>query len=81
MVPLWRRGEYAALTRQEYVDILCRALPLTPRDVVVHRLHADPAPGELLAPDWAGDKHAVRQAIENALEEYDVRQGSEATAP
>ncbi|QJT09948.1 TIGR01212 family radical SAM protein [Oceanidesulfovibrio marinus] len=76
MVPLWRRGAYEPLAREEYVDMLCQALPLVPAEVVIHRLHADPAPGELLAPAWAGEKHAVRNAIEKALEERDVRQGS-----
>lgn len=76
MVPLWRRGEYTALTRDAYLDMLCRALPLVPEHVVVHRLHADPAPGELLAPAWAGDKHAVRNAIEAIFEERNVHQGS-----
>lgn len=76
MVPLWRRSGYSPLTRDAYIDMLCRALPLVPKHVVVHRLHADPAPGELLAPAWAGDRNAVRNAIEAAIKERDVRQGS-----
>lgn len=78
MVPLWRCGAYEPLAREEYVDMLCQALPLVSEEVVIHRLHADPAPGELLAPAWAGEKHAVRNAIEKAFEERDIRQGSDA---
>ena len=42
---------------------------------MVHRLHADPAPGELAAPAWAADRAGLRRLIELALESRNVRQG------
>jgi len=71
----WRAGELPLLTREEYVDWLCAGLPRLRPDLVLHRLAADPAPGELLAPAWAGDKRATLDLLERALEEQNIRQG------
>jgi len=50
----YRAGHYLPLERDEYVDLLCAALPHVPSRMVMHRLQSDPAPGELVAPAWAG---------------------------
>jgi len=42
---------------------------------VVERLNADPAPGELVAPDWAADKRGLLAAIAARLEADDIWQG------
>ena len=55
----WRAGDYRPLARDEYVDMLCAALPRIPSTVVMQRIQADPAPGELLAPAWALEKRGI----------------------
>ena len=55
----WRAGGYRPLARDEYVDMLCAALPRIPSTVVMQRIQADPAPGELLAPAWALEKRGI----------------------
>ena len=64
----WSRGEYAPLALADYADWVAEALALLPPNTVIHRLHADPAPGELLAPDWAGDKAGLRRAVLGRIE-------------
>jgi len=74
---LFERGEYAPLSLDEYLDQLSAALMrLSPR-VVVHRLNANPATGELIAPDWAGNMRRLHNRIRDHLEAHDVWQGKE----
>ncbi|EMG36042.1 radical SAM protein, TIGR01212 family [Desulfocurvibacter africanus PCS] len=72
---MWRTGKYSPLTPSRYVSMLCLALTETRPDMVVHRLQADPAPGELVAPDWAGDKSALLTRIREELTNRDLWQG------
>lgn len=73
-------GRFRPLSRREYVRWLVAGLPRVRPEVVVERLAADPAPGELLAPDWAGDKPATLAALHAALAEAGTWQGREAGA-
>ena len=75
LAALWRAGDLALPTREEYLDWLCALLPRLRPDLVLHRLAADPAPGELLAPDWAADKRATLDMLAQMMEERDIRQG------
>lgn len=78
LAAMWRRGEYAPLTLDGYAALLARALNRLRPDIVVHRITGDPAPGELLAPEWAGKKREVLAAIERELDSRDVIQGKDA---
>jgi len=71
----WKRGEYAPLSREEYVAWLAEALPWLRPDIVVHRLASDPKPGELLAPDWASDKRTTLKRLDEALKALNTWQG------
>jgi radical SAM protein (TIGR01212 family) len=75
LAALWRRGEYRPLEREEYVEWLTDGLARLRPELVAQRLAGDPAPGELLAPAWAADKHGLRAAIEARLEREDLWQG------
>ncbi|UCG13522.1 MAG: TIGR01212 family radical SAM protein [Deltaproteobacteria bacterium] len=72
---MYQRGVYRCLNRGEYVDIVCEFLALLPPQVVIHRLTGDPHPHELVAPEWALEKHANLQAIREALRSRDLWQG------
>ncbi len=76
LASLYRNGGFVPLAREDYIDLLCRAIPLLRPDMTLERLNADPAPGELLAPDWAGDKSVFLRELAQALERRDVRQGT-----
>lgn len=77
----WRSGEYTPLEQEEYAVLAARALTLLPSSLVLHRLAADPAPGELLAPAWAADKGLTLLAIRRILEYNDWWQGKACDAP
>lgn len=72
---LYRSGSYVPMTRQDYIETVCAAIARLRPDIVIERLNADPAPNELVAPDWAADKHALRRDIKKNLEKDDIRQG------
>lgn len=78
LAALWRAGELPLLSREEYVSWMCAGLARLRPDLVIHRLAADPAPGELLAPDWAADKQGTLDMLGRIMEERDIRQGMEA---
>jgi radical SAM protein (TIGR01212 family) len=75
LAALFRAGAYAPLARQEYIDVVCAAIARLRPDMVIERLNADPAPGELVAPDWAMDKRGLLRDIAQRLERDDIRQG------
>jgi radical SAM protein (TIGR01212 family) len=77
----WARGEYRPLEQEEYVELAARALTLLPSAVVMHRLCADPAPGELSAPPWAMDKGITVMHIDRLLAYNDWWQGKHCDAP
>lgn len=74
----YEAGGYSPLARDEYVDLLCAALPRIPSGIVMHRVQSDPAPGELLAPAWAGEKRGVITDLRRALNARGLWQGKAA---
>lgn len=74
---IWKEERYKPISREEYCHWLGEALMHLSPDIVVHRLNGDPARGELLAPEWAGLKREVHNAIQNHLEEKDIWQGKQ----
>lgn len=77
----WRGGGLAVPGREEYVADLVRALRGLRPDICVQRLFADPAPGELLAPDWAADKAAGLALARAALLGQNAWQGQAEHCP
>lgn len=71
----WQEGRYRPMEQEHYVELAARALTLLPPSAVVHRLSADPAPGELAAPDWAIDKGITVLNIDRLLAYNDWYQG------
>lgn len=72
---LWRAGGFAPPEREAYVQAMVRALERLRPDICVQRLASDPAPGELLAPDWAADKSGTLARIRSELARQDTWQG------
>ncbi len=77
----WRQGHYEPLSRETFLQWLARAISLLRSDIVLHRINADPAPGELLAPDWADRKQELLQEIHVLLAKNNLWQGKYWDAP
>lgn len=68
-------GEFRCLTLDEYAAWAVRFLELTPPEVVIHRLTAQPRPDRLVAPGWCLDKQAVLGRIRQLLADGQTYQG------
>jgi radical SAM protein (TIGR01212 family) len=60
-------GAYMPLGQREYVALAAEALTLLPARVVIQRLVSDPAPDELVAPEWTRLKSRTHDAIRALL--------------
>lgn len=78
---LWRAGGYLPPEREAYVQAVVRALQRLRPDICVQRLAADPAPGELLAPDWGADKAGTLSRIHMELARQNAWQGQDGHCP
>ena len=68
----YHAGDYVPLTEDAYVELAVDALTELRPDIIIHRVVADPAPGELVAPDWATRKGDLVRFIQHA---YHKRRG------
>ncbi len=75
MEKLLKEGVYKPITEEEYVNIVCEAISLLPKHVVIQRLTGDPKKGELVEPQWALNKQKTLSLIEKNLIEKDLWQG------
>ena len=75
----WLHGSLPLLEQEEYAVLAAKALTILPPSVVIHRLCADPAPGELAAPYWASQKRQTLDLINAALHYNNWTQGCKKT--
>lgn len=63
LAAMYESGEYEPISKDQYFDLLKKALLLLPQNCVVHRLTGDPPKSQLLAPLWTTDKKRVLNEI------------------
>jgi radical SAM protein (TIGR01212 family) len=73
---MYKRGQFAMLSKEEYVGTVCDILEVLPPEMVIQRLTADGYRDIFLAPAWAANKLEVLNAIDRELEIRDTFQGS-----
>lgn len=69
-------SKFNALTMEQYIDILCDAVSIIPKNVIIHRLTGDGDKNILVAPLWSGNKKVVLNTINKTFEERNIIQGS-----
>lgn len=72
---MFMRGEFAALTFEEYARILCRCIEALPPQIVIHRLTGDAPKRLLAAPAWSADKKRVLNGLKAEFEKQNIIQG------
>ena len=76
----WRRGEYAPLGLQDYINVVADMVERTPPEVVYHRLTGTASKDILLAPTWCNWKWRVLNGIEQELARRGSCQGRQLSA-
>lgn len=75
LLEMYEKGEFKALTEEEYIEIVCEIISILPGEMVIHRLAGDGNPDELIAPLWSLRKLQVLNGINHRLKELDIIQG------
>ena len=70
LATMYESGQYQPLTKEQYFDLLKKALPLLPSNFIIHRLIGDPPKSQLLAPDWPADKKRVLNDLLTLLKSH-----------
>lgn len=75
LAELYSKGEFAVLSKEEYLDILVDCLEHLSPKIVVQRVTGDGPKRILIAPTWSGNKRDVLNSLHRLMRERDARQG------
>ncbi|MBQ8341624.1 MAG: TIGR01212 family radical SAM protein, partial [Clostridia bacterium] len=75
MADMYREKRYFPIEREQYVDLVIRALELLPAQTVVTRLTGDGNAKTLLAPLWGKRKREILNEIDKKIYERNTQQG------
>ncbi|MBN1040536.1 TIGR01212 family radical SAM protein [Clostridium botulinum] len=75
MVELYESGELQFLSQEYYIKLICKAVSMLPKEMVVHRLTGDAPRDLLIGPMWSLKKWEVLNAIDKTLEDNEIYQG------
>ena len=75
MVEQYESGELQLLSKEDYIDLICKGIAMIPEEMVVHRLTGDAPRQSLIGPMWSLKKWEVLNAIDDRLKERNTYQG------
>ena len=68
---------FSVMEKEEYFEILGKALAIIPKNVVIHRLTGDGPKNQLIAPLWTAKKKEVMNSMNKYFSDNGIFQGSE----
>ena len=68
---------FSVMEKEEYFEILGKALSIIPKNIVIHRLTGDGPKNQLIAPLWTANKKEVMNSMNKFFVENGIFQGSE----
>ena len=68
---------FSVMEKEEYFEILGKALSIIPKNIVIHRLTGDGPKNQLIAPLWTGNKKEVMNSMNKYFSDNGIFQGSE----
>lgn len=77
MTEQYEREEFELLSKEDYIDLICKGVAMIPEEMVVHRLTGDAPRASLIGPMWSLKKWEVLNDIDRALVENDIWQGKD----
>ncbi len=67
LAQMYENGEFEAMSREDYVKVVCDQLEIIPKEVIIQRVTGDGAKDELIAPLWSLKKFCVMNEIDKEL--------------
>lgn len=77
MVEQYESGELQLLSKEDYIDLICKGIAMIPEEMVVHRLTGDAPRQSLIGPMWSLKKWEVLNDIDKALVDNNIWQGKD----
>lgn len=71
----FQQGKFSTMEKEEYFEILGKALAIIPKNVVIHRLTGDGPKSLLISPLWTGNKKDVMNSMTRYFQENGIFQG------
>ncbi len=72
---LYKKDKFHVLSREEYVEIVCKQLEYLRPEIVINRITGDPKASDLVEPEWLIKKFGVLNEIDKKLALDDIYQG------
>lgn len=72
---MYKRGEYTPISQEYYVEQVADIISHLNKDIIIHRITADPPKDILIAPEWTLHKKVVINEINKILKVKNIRQG------
>jgi len=72
---LYIEKKFHILNKEEYIDLIGKAIELLNENMVIHRLTGDGSQDTLIEPRWSLDKRNVLNSIEKHLKNNNISQG------
>lgn len=69
LAELYKNGEYEPLSKEAYISLIKKTLPILPENCVIHRLTGDPPKSTLIAPAWTTDKKRILNELKQLVTE------------
>lgn len=76
MVKLYEEGKLTFLTKEEYIELIVKAVGLLDEKTVVHRFTGDSPRKLLIGPKWSLNKWEILNEIDRTLSLHNISQGS-----
>lgn len=67
---------FSVMEKEEYFEILGKALSIIPKNIVIHRLTGDGPKNQLIAPLWTANKKEVMNSMKKYFSDNGIFQGS-----
>lgn len=75
LVKLYNEGKLEFMDKDEYVELICKAITRIPENVIIHRLTGDAPRDSLIGPMWSLKKWEVLNDIDKYMEDKNIYQG------
>ena len=75
LAEMYKNKPFHILTKNEYIDIVCKQLEYLNEKIVIHRITGDPSIKDLIEPKWLIKKFGVLNDIDKEMKKRKIYQG------